>query len=170
MYLVKSSKHAGIYLNPDECTLELYPKGYTQLSYKDARPRQVTLKKLWEQAVMMGTENQLYPFGTISHTISLVPDPNNSYDKNALQVILHWNPIETFPNLNGKDLGFIPSRISEVVNKNLEMISGGRILKVRANWHKKYYTAKVILGYNGVLEEFSGQGSSVRFLDIMDEI
>lgn len=170
-YLIKDSAHAGILLDPDNYTLEFYPKGYTQVSDRDNRNRQLTLKAVWELAVTMGKEEMLYPFESVQHNIKLIHDRHNTVDKHAVRVILEC-PFNgsRLQHLDGMDLGFVPQRISKQLCARLSMINGGRILKIRANWHKRYYTAKVILGYEGKFSTFTDFGDTVRFTDIMDEI
>jgi hypothetical protein len=165
LYLKKTSSNAGILLDPETYTLEFYPAGYTQISKRDKVSRQIIYQKLWEKAVSDRQEDETYPLSQTKHVLKLVYDPYNSKDTNAVQILIG------LPNSCDLDidLGFIPKRISKVVRKNIDMFSGGRILKVRANWHKKYYTAKVILGYNDVFAT-TEDSYTERFIDMMDEI
>lgn len=168
-YLKKDSKHAGILLKPDEFTLEFYPKGYTQFSQRQGVKRQENLEKLWQLAVSIKREDTLFPFEGIPHTVELVPEPNNPKDPHALVVQLKapftGNKLEFADEF---DLGYVPARICK--NLKWKMFTGGRILKLRTNWHKKYYTAKVVLGYNNVFQGMSDYGDTSRFIDIAGEM
>lgn len=171
LYLVKQSSTAGIQLDVNEHTLEFYPRGYTKFSDRDCAPRQHTLKKLWELAVSLRKEAELYPFGAVQHNIRLVPDVANPKDRHALHVVLEA-PYKgsRLQHLDGFDLGYVPLRISKPIKRNIDMINGGRILKVRANWHKKFYTVKVMIGYNEKFKTLTDIGDTIRFTDMMDEM
>jgi hypothetical protein len=73
--------------------------------------------------------------------------------------------------MDKNDIGWCPKRISQQVFRNIDIVKGGRILRIRANYHEKYYTAKVIFGYgDGTTLVGSGLGESTRFIDIAEEM
>ncbi len=170
LYLTKEPKNGSIHLIPDEETLEFYPTGYTKVG-NDGKARQDVLKEIWNLSVSRRTENMLYPLGNNGYNIRLVHQYDNPKDSDALYVVIESPNINSqLSHLDGIDIGWCPMRISKEVHKNLGMIRGGRILKIRAEFHKKYYTAKVIFGYgkSGIISTDLGENS--RFIDIMDEI
>jgi len=171
LYLKKLNKNGAIHLKPLEQTLEFYPAGYTK-SGRRGHSRQNVLQQMWELAVSLGTEDSLYPFDRISHNIRLVHTRSNPKDPHAMYVVLESpTPGSSLGHLDGRDIGWVPQRISEQIHKNEDMIMGGRILKIRSKFHEKYYTAKIILGY-GKNSNIVGSdmGQSTRFADMMEEI
>ncbi len=169
LYLTKSNERGSILDMPSKGLLELWPAGYTHPSNRDNQSRQSVYADLWERAVVDCTENDLYPFGKEGHNIVLEPDPNNEHDGNAIHVVFKAAPGSPLAHLDGRDLGFIPKKINTMILKNMDMINGGRILKVKSNFHKKYYTAKVILGYNDTTFSPLSKSTINRFRAILDE-
>lgn len=167
-YQVKKQSQGSILDIPNKGLLELYPAGYTKMSYRDNISRQDTYKRVYELAVQNTVEDQLFPFGKDDHNIELVPDPESPYDTNAIHVILRTSG-GPLAELNGKDLGFIPRKINQNILQHIELIHGGRIYKVRANFHKKYYTAKVVFGYGANTFGKLSLSSMARFASILEE-
>ena len=172
IYTVKKNSNASIYLNTDAKTLEFYPVGYTKHSDKDYLPRQNTLKYLFEQAVSINTEQQSYPLDSIPYNLKLVHIHDNASDQYALRVVIDCPHVDSkLHHLDSKDIGWSPKRISRNLTLGNNMITGGRILKIKNNWHNKYYTCKVIFSY-GINSPFRNNNSEciVRFINIMDEM
>lgn len=174
LYLEKKNSQGAIHLKPEEKTLELYPAGYTKNSSRDGNNRQAALKSLYEIAVNMGTQDMLYPFEEVPHNIKLVHQRNNPKDPYAMYVVIDAPvPGSMLGHLDGRDLGYVPLKVSEHVHKHGligGLITGGRILKIRANFHSKYYTCKVIFGYGDSPIGCSDFGQTTRFVDLVDEL
>ena len=168
-YKVKASEKGSILDQPELGLLEFYPAGYTKPD-QQGNSRQEIYQVLYEMTVASFKESQLYPIGKDTHNVALFTDFDNPHDKCAMTVHLEIHNI-TSPlyRFNGRDIGFVPMKISHVLAPNRQMISQGRILKVRNAVHGKYYSAKVILSYGDT--KFSGldRTSSTRFSSIMDE-
>lgn len=170
IYLEKKAKNGAIHLKPEKYTLEFYPTGCTKYS-PSLNGAQVALKALWNLAVVLRTEDQLYPFKKIDHNICLVHQRDNPEDKHAMFIVLVASTVGNLMyKLDGLNIGWCPKCISKQIYENLSIIKGGRILKVCSVFHKRYYTAKVVFGYGE--SELIGidLGESTRFIDIMDEI
>lgn len=168
-YEVKTKQNGGIQDTPTKGTLEVYPAGYTKFSEKDDEHRQDLYQKLWEESVTSHSEEKLFPFGKKDHWIELVPNPENKFDPNAIHVVFRATPESPLAQLNGRDMGFIPMKISKMLKKNIKLINGGKILKVRSNFHKKYYTAKIVLGYGDTTFSSLDKTTMARFTAILNE-
>lgn len=165
MYQIKKSENSAILDIPERSQIELYPAGYTHLSQRDDLPRQDVHRRIYEAAVIKGTEDNLAPLGTNSHWLELVPDPNNRHDRNAIHIILRASSGE-LAHLDGRDLGFVPKKINKQVLENIGMFSGGYVLKVRRAVHKKYFSAKVVLQYG---EKTTKRATLERFSAILED-
>lgn len=167
-YQVKKQSQGAILDIPDKGILELYPAGYTKPSNRDGISRQETYQLIWEAAVQLQSEEELFPFGKDNHNVRLLHDPENPYDKNALHLILEAKdgPLVA---LNGRDLGFIPKKINQNVLRGINLIHGGRIFKVRSKFHTKYYSLKVVLGYGANTFSKLSVTSLSRFAAILEE-
>lgn len=171
LYLEKQPSKGSIHLKPREETLEFYPAGYTKVSPLNGKNRQSTLQSLYEIAVHHKAENILYPFDEFPYTLQLAHQRNNPKDPHAMYVVLRSPvPGSMIGHLDGCDLGYVPMRISEEVHKHMDLFNGGRILKIRANFHKKYYTCKVIFGYGQAFISSGDFGQTTRFIDLADEL
>lgn len=169
-YQTKTQEGGGILDEPHSGKIEMYPAGYTKPSNRDNRPRQSVYQALWETAVSQSKESELYPFGIEGHNVEIIHDPNNPHDKNALHLILRVGENSKLPRtLDGADLGFIPKKINQQILKKVDEIHGGRILKVKANFHGKYWGAKVVLGYGNTTFNALAPTELGRFRGIMDE-
>lgn len=163
-------KSAGILDRPEDGLLEFYAAGYTKRSPRDNLNRQVLHQALYEAAVTLGTEEDMFPFDEHDHEVVLIPEPDNNFDQYALQVVLRANtgPLSNMP---GADLGYVPQKISRVLKNNLDMITGGRIYKVRTQWHKKHYTTKIVLAYgDSHFSKTTVDESLNRFADLLVEV
>lgn len=169
LYLTKSSSGGGILDVPSRGIIELYPAGYTKPSNRDGCTRQHVHKALWEFAVSKNMEETAFPFGQGSHHITLLHDPDNQFDKNAIHLILNTPVDSILRPLHGKDLGFIPMRINAQLLKNIETIGSGRILKVKSNFHHKYYAAKIVLAYGNTSFDPPSTRSLSRFSAILED-
>jgi len=169
LYQVKSNAQGAILDQPERGLLELYPAGYTKPSNRDNVSRQEVFKSIYELAVSKGIEENSYPFEQNTHNITLLPDPANPFDKNAIHLILNAPKGSPLNFLNGKDLGFIPKKINTNILRNIELINGGRILRVKCNFHKKYYGAKIIFAYGPNTFEPASTLSLSRFSAILED-
>jgi hypothetical protein len=174
LYREKRAETGSILDIPEKGLLELWPAGYTHTSNKGDYHRQDVYKMLWEAAVSHSVEDHLYPFGKDNHKVIVEHDPTNNFDENALQVYLVTTDCTPFvipkPGMPNKlDMGFIPKKINKIVLKNIDMLNSGRILKVRANFHKKYWTAKVVFGYNETTFSPLSVVTMNRFSAILEE-
>lgn len=172
LYRTKRNETGSILDVPEKGLLELYPAGYTKPSNRDSLNRQDVYKQVYESAVMKGVESNLYPFEKDSHNIILLPDPNNPYDTNAIHLILEVKDTSSpLYDLNGRDLGFIPKKINQNILQGMEIINGGRILKVKCNFHKKFYGAKIVFAYGETnwCSRPGGTMSLSRFSDILED-
>lgn len=170
LYQTKKSERGSILDVPAKGTLELYPAGYVHFSERDQTRRQDLHQAIWERAISVGSnDGDLYPFNRKTHRIELVPDPSNAYDEHAVHVILRTRSDGVLDGLDGRDLGFIPKKISKYIAQNILMFNGGQILKVRANFHKKYYTTKIILGYGNTTFTNMSRTSINRFKSILEQ-
>lgn len=166
----KKKSRGAIHDQPDKGVLELYPAGFTKPSTADGVSRQEVHRLIWEAAVWRGTEDQLYPFGKQgTHSIELVHVLDNQFDPNATMIRLVADPDSPLHSLDGRDLGFIPGRISGPVSKNISMFTGGAILKTRAEVHGRYWQCKVILSYGEALFAPLDRTARNRFAAIMGE-
>lgn len=146
-YQPSSNANGGIIDDCERRKLEFYPAGYTHKSQINGEYRQERYKKIWELAVHNNVEKNLIPFNKKDHYIELVPDTQNTYDKNAINLILRANSRSVLAALDGTDLGFIPMKINQSIARNLSMIKRVSILKVRDQVHKKYYSVKLVIDY-----------------------
>ncbi len=172
LYRTKKNETGSILDMPDKGLLELYPAGYTKPSNREGISRQELYKQLYELAVALGTEDHLFPFKKSSHNIRLLHDPLNPYDINAIHLILEVTDDEDpLKKLKGRDLGFIPKRINQNILRGFKLINGARILKVKCNFHKKFYGAKIILAYGNTHfnTRIGGSMSLNRFRDILED-
>lgn len=169
-FQVKKNSKGAIFDQPDKGVLELYPAGYTKPSTWDKVSRQEVHKAIYEKACILGTEDQLYPFGkTGAHNIELVPIHNNQFDPNAIMIRLVADDNSPLVKYNLRDLGFIPQRISEQIRKNIGMFTGGAILKTRAEVYGRWYHCKVILTYGEAEFAPLDRTARSRFAAIMGE-
>lgn len=152
-YQIKKKQKGNILDTPKKGLLELYPSGYTKPSPREKNaPRQNTYRKIYEIAQSLGKEGKLYPFDKQGdHYIDLQPEIDNPHDSNAIFIILKAKKGSHLYELNEKDLGYIPMKISKLVKVNIRMFTGGAILKVRKNVHNKYWQCKIVLSYNDTL-------------------
>jgi len=172
LYRSKRNETGSILDSPEKGLLELYPAGYTKPSNRDGQSRQELYKALYEIAVSKGAEGNLYPFEKDTHNITLLPDPSNPFDEHAVHLILEVSNVNSpLYHLNGRDLGFIPKKINQNILRGIDIFNGGRILKVKCNYHKKFYGAKVILAYADThFDARPGMVMSLsRFADILEE-
>jgi len=166
----KKNSKGAILDQPDRGTLELYPAGFTKPSLMDGVSRQQVHKAIYEQAQKLGTSEDLYPFGkTGTHSIQLVPLHDNEWDPNATMIQLVADSDSPLAHLNGRDLGFIPLKISSLVKRNISMFTGGAILKTRAEVYKRYWQCKVILSYGEAQFAPLDRTARNRFAAIMGE-
>lgn len=165
LYQIKKSENSSILDIPARAEIELYPAGYTHLSNRDDLSRQRTHRDIYEAAVVKGTEDNIAPLGTSNHTLELVHDPHNKFDKSAIHIILRAasGPLA---HLDGRDLGFIPKKINKQILKNIQMCSGGYVQKVRSQVHKKYFSVKVVLQYG---EKTAKRTTLERFSAILED-
>jgi len=133
----------------------------------DNKNRQALYREIWQEAVHLGTEEKIFPFGKKNHRIELIPDKENGFDPCAVRIILRTNEGEVLSRFDGRDMGYIPARISKYIKENLEMFTGGVILKVKNLYHKKYYEAKILLSYGDTL--MVNNRSMNRFSAILEE-
>jgi hypothetical protein len=167
-YLTKTSEKGSILDQPELGLLEFYPAGYTKPD-KENNDRQVVYQALYEEAVRRDKEEQLYPLGKEGHDIVLIPDFDNPHDKHAMVVrLVVFGEKDPLYRFNGRDIGFVPMKITSALAPNRGMISQGRILKVRNGVHAKYFSAKVVLSYG---ERFStlDRTSAVRFSSLLED-
>jgi hypothetical protein len=150
--------------SPYEEELRLVPAGYSHSSRRDKASRQEVYRKLYELSVTLNKESSLFPFADISHSIRLIPDPNNPVDKNAIHLCF-FSSSKLLKSCNNKDLGFIPQKISRVVKQNIEIITGGVIRRVDADFAKKLYSCEVTLYYGNQLQ--TTKTSLIRFTNIL---
>lgn len=166
----EASRKKGILDIPNEGLLQIYPRGYTKPSPRDdGHNRQIVHEFLFHHAVVLKTENDIYPFENHAHTLELIRDLKNPKDRFAINIIMHA-PHGLLKDIDGADLGFVPKEISAVICKNIDMITGGKIYKVRSNWHKKYYSAKVVLFYGQTIPECTDLNNLQRFSDLLTEV
>jgi len=173
IYLVKSNEHGAILDQPAKGLIELYPAGYTKPD-RDGESRQKSYGIIYNTAVSLETEENLYPFKKETHKLVLLPDPLNPFDARAIHIILRANNKSPLHRLDGADLGFIPKKINTYIlnaltNPDKVQLLSGRILKVKANFHKKYYSAKVIFPYGGNSFDRASTISLSRFSHILEE-
>jgi len=155
--------YTGIYDRIKEGLLELYPAGYTQSSARDSCNRQDTYRAIWEQAVQEEREDDQFPFGSKQHKVELVPEPHNQYDKFAVAIILRTEKGSPLEHLDGKDLGYVPKKISKFLSQNTRMITAGKLFKLKKGHHKKYFGIKVIFSYGETDLDPSIRPSMKRF-------
>lgn len=169
LYLKKESKNGSILLIPEEQTLEFYPVKYTKTGDIPISHQHV-LQQIWDIAVSKQTENCIYPLDDVRYNIRLVKF-NSTKDPYKMRVVVKSPvPGSILSHLDGLDIGYCPMRISKEVHENLSMFNSGRILKIRAEFHKKYFTAKVIFGYGKSRLINTDLNESNRFFDMAEEI
>lgn len=164
LYLEKTKSRGSIQDHPDEGYIEFYPSGYSHSSRRDNENRQVVQQAIYQAAVSYHTEAQEFPFEKIDHSVYLLPDVENPVDPNAMWVILDAPNLR---NCHNRDIGFVPAEIAQALKENINRITAGRIYKVRADWHKKFYTCKVVLYYGKI--PVTDDPSLGRFADIIME-
>jgi hypothetical protein len=164
----KTRKTGAILDNVDDQLIELYPAGYTKPSKQDGANRQKVHELLFKAAQELGTDGQLFPFDACYHNVILVPEPENQYDPHAVRVVLqsHGGRLSI---AHGKDLGYVPKKISRQIAQNIGLFTEGRVLKVRENFHDKYYTTKVMLGYGNHQFISRTERSLERFIGLLEE-
>lgn len=169
IYFREKTRQTGAILdNVEDSLLELYPAGYTKPSKQDKVSRQKVHELLFKEAQKLSTEGQLFPFDACYHNVILVPEPDNGFDTNAIRIVLqaHGGQLAI---AHGKDLGYVPKKISRQVAQNIALFTEGRILKVREKFHDKYYTTKVILGYGNHKFVSHAEQSLERFIGLLED-
>lgn len=168
IYQTKKQETGSIFDRPSLGLLELYPAGYTKPSERDGHNRQETHNTLWSLAVHGKVEDNFYPFEKNNHSVILIPDVGNKFDPHAINLILQVTDINSpLYCLDGKDLGFIPMRISKYISRNKNMIHKGMILKVKSNFHKKFCGTKIMFTYGDPIQHMKDHTLS-RFSMIME--
>jgi hypothetical protein len=167
-YREKKNSNGGIVDNVEMGQLEIYPAGYSQPSRRDGGNRQKAHEKVYERAVQLGTHEELYPLKGECHNVVLVPEPDNPYDANAVRVVLQGTAGTPLEDVGGKELGYIPKRISALISRNIDRISRGKIMKVRSGFHNKYYTTKVAFLYGPREFQSSEEKDLTRFSDLFE--
>lgn len=166
-FLEKNASNGYIQDYPELGLLEFYPAGYTKGG------RQEILCSLWNAAADLSREDQDIPFSRRTHTITLVPEPNNPHDRYAMNVFLRVKS----PSLKKKlsldetsvNIGYVPKKINRYVLENKHMITGGYILRVREKVHDKYYSCKVVITYTKEVKTIRSMSLS-RFSAILGEL
>lgn len=167
-YRVKRSEQGSIVDRPEQGMIELYPAGSTKPSTQEGS-RQAVLRNIYEKALEIEAEDKLFPFGKKGHHIVLHPQKDNRYDPHAVLLTLSAPEDSCLYSCDGKDIGFIPKRISKLIHENWHCFYDGLIYKVKSNVYGKYYQAKIVLLYG---DEFSRAGSSMsmgRFVNLLEE-
>lgn len=157
----------GIQDHPDQSYFEFYPAGYAHQT-KSGVARQVYHKQIFEQATKENPdaediENLLFPIDVDDHSIILMRDPNNDQDPHALSIFLLIGG-DKF------DIGYVPKKISKQIDTDINRITEGRIYRVKERAYNKYYSTKVVIGYDN--RRFLGENtlSYERLADIIDEL
>ena len=134
---------------PEMGILRLNPAGYTKPSNRDNVSRQEIHAAITNLAIKKNLNELKYPFGQDgNHSIKLVRDPANKYDRYAIHLILKINSNSLLPSSwDGKDLGFIPAKISRSLSNDINYFTGGAIFSVEEQLHNKYFLVKVALSY-----------------------
>jgi hypothetical protein len=144
--------------------LEFYIAGYTR--------KQPAHQALYEY-ITQTREGQswepesIFPIAVDKVKVTLQPEPDNKVDINAVKVIATYN----HPNLKGVsvqlDLGYVPMEISRAITQQLSRITDVAIFKAKRDFLGKYYTHKIVLGYDGTVFSPSGKVSTFdRFASI----
>ena len=164
-YLVRNS--TGIWDHPALQYFEFYPAGYSHLTPTRV-PRQTYHKNIFNRAVKDNTdsndiESLTFPIDVDEHQIILKKDIDNPHDPHALTVFLIVGDKKY-------DIGHVPKKISEAVDKEYDRISEGRIYRVREKAYNKHYSTKVVIGYDTC--RFLGKDTLAceRLADIIDEL
>ena len=172
LYRDKKSETAGIIDAPEVGTIEMYSAGYTKHN-RTGQSRQEAHLILWSAARQLGkSPTTLWPFNSSQYKIELVPDITNEFDPNAVSIIFSGElkmPEGSTIFKGNLDLGYVPMRISKHIKANLDKINTGKVLKVRSEYHGKYYTTKVIFGYNNTTFDSNiTPVDLIRFRDLVE--
>ena len=170
LYKEKSQKNGNILDHTDYEYIELYPAGYTKPSRIDGGNRQDVYKEMFNLAVVAEKEMEQFPFGKDGYEIMLLPERDNQFDKNAVRLVLSvMDKTHPLANLHGRELGYIPMKISKFFGKTNSKVTCAKILKVRSEVHGKYYNAKIAIGYGDNYFVKATKKSLKRFEYILDE-
>ena len=157
----------GIQDHPEQSYFEFYPAGYAHYT-RDQVSRQIFHMQIFQQALKENPDSEnietlLFPLDVDEHSIILVQDPNNDKDPYALSVFLLVGD-EKF------DIGYVPIKISKHINQSYDRITEGRVYRVKENAYGKYYSTKIVIGYDD--RRFLGKNtlSYERLADIVDEL
>ena len=164
-YLERNS--TGIMDRPEEQYFEFYPAGYSHKT-PTGEARQDFHKSIFDRAVnnnpdVNNVEDVIFPISVDDHKIILVKDQGNPYDPHALTVYLVFDEKKY-------NIGHVPMKISEVIDKQFDRLSEGKVYKVREKAYGKHYSTKVVVGYDEC--RFLGEHTLAceRLSDILDEI
>jgi hypothetical protein len=165
-YWEKKSSQGRILDQPELGLLEFYPAGFTQ-SNESGESRQKGHRILYGAAVSTSKECWLFPFEDDAHKVLLIPEPSNPHDPHAIKVICEGSG-GVLAGLS-LDLGYVPARINKFLHAAEDLINGGRVLKVQAGVHQKYWRAKVILAYNHASFESLLEEEMERFARLVED-
>ena len=153
--------------------LYIIPAGYTQRD-SNGTNRRVTWRKLWEKAVELDSEREIYPLGyQNTHQVILRPEPSNQYDPYAIKVGIRFDDIgktpDGFRTQLWYDIGYIPKLISNIITSNCNMVTRGRLIGLYAEHPKDIYYGRIVLPYGEPKPTSKTKCNTKRFSAILEE-
>ena len=153
--------------------LYIVPAGFSHAS-STGLSRLVYYQSIWEKAVSIDKEKNLYPLGRNTHTIKLKPEPENRHDKYALKVEITFHDSIKIPQefkINiPQDIGYIPKRISEVLTRNKQRLNRGKLINVYGDDKDGMYFGRIAFPYGKISPKTitSVKPNMQRFISIME--
>ena len=131
---------------------------------------------MWQQCVYLQTEENLFPLGRDTHSISLIKEPGNRYDPYAIKIGIEFKqetPEEVLPKFfirkKWQDIGYIPKIISKILNDNLNSIKDGQLINIYSDAPKNIYFARIALFYGKRQEIPQANQFNQRLTAILEE-
>jgi len=138
------AERGGILLDIHKQTLEFYPVNNTD------EKTQLILQQVCQEINNPSSKH--------NHTITV--SPNEGYKDLELYF--------TLKGFESRKIGYVPSRITRLLKKNLSMLSSGTIIKSFENQWEKYYQVKVMFNWSN--SELSIKKRKGRFALMANDI
>lgn len=146
----------GIREDLEEGYFEFYVKGYTQGGRQQAHQLIYNDAAFFHGDYSKPVDEIMFPFRRDYnlHSINLVPEPTNKWDKHAIRVVAKYPTsiakfiTEDDNTMYEMELGYVPKSISRIITHNLPRLQAGWVKRVRRIHDKKHFVTKVAIPFN----------------------